>query len=420
MNHNSLIYKTVNYFWLHLWKYKANERQHKRYVKAISGRTPVNVVFMAMNVAYWRYQHVYELMAADDRFNVTIVLAPCIVLKYERDLAMLRDYFDKKGISYIDYRPEEGPIDIKKRLNPDIIFYPQPYEYLLIPEYDCRHFYDRLVCYMPYGFWTSDKFTYNLHFCNRAWRLYYSHEVHRQQAITYASNQGSNVRVVGYSNADDYLQKEHSDVWKPMDDGRQRKRVIWAPHFTLQHVEGSVPQRSNFLWMAQLMVDIARTYSDRLQIAFKPHPALLTQLYAHPDWGKERTDQYYELWQQMPNTQLETGQYADLFMTSDAMVHDSGSFAVEYHYSRRPVMFVSQDMDETLSTQSDFGKLAYSMHYIGANEQDIRHFIDDVVLAGNDPMRPQREEFFQDYLLPPGGKSVAQNVVDDVVQSLNL
>ena len=181
-----------------------------------------------------------------------------------------------------------------------------------------------------------------------------------------------------------------------------------------------MPARSNFLWMAQLMVDIAQTYSDRIQIAFKPHPSLMTQLYSHPDWGKERTDQYYELWQQMPNTQLETGQYADLFMTSDAMIHDSGSFAVEYHYSQNPVMFMSKDMDDTLSTQSDFGKQAYAMHYIGADEQDIRHFIDDVVLGGNDPMRPQRERFFKEYLLPPGGKSVAQNVIDDIVKSLNL
>lgn len=420
MNHNSLIFKAANYFWLHLWKYKANERQHKRYVTAISGRTPINVVFMAIDVALWRYQHVYEMMAADNRFNVSIVLTPCIVRNYERDLESLRNYFEERGIPYIDYRSEVGPIDIRSRLNPDVMFYTQPYEYLLIPEYDCRRFFDRLVCYMPYAFWTFATFAYNLHFCNRAWRLYYPLESYRQSAVNQASNHGRNVRVVGYANADDYLKNEHTDVWKPMADGQQRKRIIWAPHFTIQHIEGSIPARSNFLWMAQLMVDIAQTYSDRLQIAFKPHPSLMTQLYSHPDWGKERTDQYYELWQQMPNTQLETGQYADLFMTSDAMIHDSGSFAVEYHYSQNPVMFMSKDMEDTLSTQSDFGKQAYAMHYIGANEQDIRRFIDDVVLGGNDPMRPQREHFFKEYLLPPGGKSVAQNVIDDIVKSLNL
>ena len=122
----------------------------------------------------------------------------------------------------------------------------------------------------------------------------------------------------------------------------------------------------------------------------------------------------------MDNTQLETGEYINLFMTSDAMIHDSGSFAAEYHYSRKPVMFISKDMDSILSTQSEFGRKAYGMHYLGKDEADIRHFIEDVVLQGHDPMRPQREQFFKDYLLPPNEKSVAQNVVDDIVESLHL
>jgi hypothetical protein len=46
--------------------------------------------------------------------------------------------------------------------------------------------------------------------------------------------------------------------------------------------------------------------------------------------------------------------------------------------------------------------------------------VEQVVLGADDPMRRQREQFFSDYLLPPGGKSVAQNVVDDIVDSLDL
>ena len=166
------------------------------------------------------------------------------------------------------------------------------------------------------------------------------------------------------------------------------------------------------------MLTLAKEYVDRIQFAFKPHPALLTQLYQHPDWGQERTDRYYELWRTMPNSQLEAGAFIDLFMTSDAMIHDSGSFVVEYHYSKNPAMFVSKDMRPILEPITDFGKEAHNIHYIGASEMDIRRFVDDVVLQGNDPMRPQREHFFSEYLLPPGGRSVAQNVVDDIVEEL--
>ena len=120
----------------------------------------------------------------------------------------------------------------------------------------------------------------------------------------------------------------------------------------------------------------------------------------------------------MENTQLETGEFVDLFMTSDAMIHDSGSFAVEYHYSQKPVMFVSKDMDSILATQSDFGKLVYSLHYLGQSMNDVHAFITDTVLLGNDPMLNQRRDFFDRHLLPPNNKSVAQNTLDDLVQSL--
>ena len=416
------ITKAFNYLWLHGWKYQATERAHRAYIPTIQGR-PVRVVFMAMSVSMWRYQHLYELMANDKRFIVSIVLSPAIDYHKEqqqKDLQRLRAYFDKFGIPFIDYELDGEPYDVKVKLNPDLIFYPQPYEHLLTPLHDCLQFYDRLVCYYPYAFWTSTgKWSYDFHFHNLAWRLYYSTPLHLEEARKVATNHGRNVRVVGYPNADDYLRGQYAESWKPQADGKRRKRVVWAPHYSVMP-EFGLPPRSNFLWMAKLMLRLASEHADTLQLAFKPHPRLISVLYQHPDWGKERTDDYYAQWQALPNTQLETGEFIDLFMTSDAMIHDSGSFAVEYHYSRKPVMFVSKDMKSILDTQSDFGKKAYEMHYIGSNEADILQFIDDVVLAGNDPMRPQREQFFHDYLLPPNGKSVAENTLEDIITSLNL
>ena len=419
---NSLI-KSLNYLWLHGWKYRAIERQHKRLVNQLTHEhRPINVVFMALDISLWRYQEIYELMAADPRFKPYIVLSPCPLRENpDKDAESLRQFFKAKGIPYVDYHQGAPAFDIRKELKPDVMFYTQPYEYLLQDEHDCRRFYDRLLCYMPYGFWSSTgKVSYDLHFHNMAWRLYYSTSQHLEEARKVASNKGRNVRVTGYANADEYLMANHEDTWKNIGDGKKRKRIIWAPHFSILSANYAFPPRANFLWMAELMVSLAQEYKDTLQIAFKPHPALLTQLYEHKDWGRERADAYYRLWTEMENTQLETGQFIDLFMTSDAMIHDSGSFAVEYHYSQKPVMFVSRDMTPILASLSNFGKQAYGLHYIGATEQDIRHFIDDVVLGGNDPMLPQREQFFQDYLLPPGGKSVAQNVIDDIVESLGL
>ena len=419
----SVLAKSINYLWLHLWQYRATERRHQQLVEQLRmEQRPLRVVFIAIDVAYWRYQHVYELMKADNRFLPTIVLSPCLGHAHqEQEMERLRKYFEARCISFVDYDFSGKSFDIRGQINPDIVFFPQPYEHLLCKEHDCLNFYDRLVCYMPYAFWMSTgKLSYDLHFHNRAWRLYYSTQLHLEEAQKVATNHGRNVRVVGYANADDFLRPNHGSPWHQLTDGKKRMRIVWAPHYSIIAENSALPPRANFLWMADLMVMLAREYSDKIQIAFKPHPALLTQLYQHKEWGRERTDEYYELWRTMPNTQLEAGEFVDLFMTSDAMIHDSGSFAVEYHYSKKPVMFVSKNMKPILDTQSTFGLKTYDLHYIGKDEADIRRFIDDVVLGGNDPMRFEREKFFSDYLLPPGGKSVAQNMIDDIVNSLGI
>ena len=81
----------------------------------------------------WRYQHLYELMCADKRFDAHIVLSPSIDYTHEqqeRDVNAMRTFFDERDIKYVDYSFER-PCDVKSELNPDILFYPQPYENLL-------------------------------------------------------------------------------------------------------------------------------------------------------------------------------------------------------------------------------------------------------------------------------------------------
>lgn len=408
------IWKATDYLWLHLWKYKAIERQHTKLITKLSGHSPIKVVFMAMDLAMWRYQHLYELMVTDSRFKVYIVISPCLLREQcEQDAAKLRKFFNDKRISYIDYHDGEKPYNVKGIINPDIVFYTQPYEHVLCPEHDCLNFYDCLVCYTPYYFPIGTKWGYNLHFSNFAWRIYYPLPYQLEIAKKKAFNKGRNVRVTGYTNADDFLKRQHTNVWKKID-GKQRKRIIWAPHFTI--CTGSL--RSNFLWMAQLMLEIASTYSDSIQFAFKPHPNLLPQLYGHKQWGKERADAYFKKWETMENTQLETGEFIDLFMTSDAMIHDSGSFVCEYHYSQKPVMYVARNLHSLMNNVSNVGKEAYNAHYIGESESDIYWFINNVVLEGIDPLEAKRKAFYRTHLLPPNNKSVAQNIFDDIVDSL--
>jgi hypothetical protein len=49
---------------------------------------------------------------------------------------------------------------------------------------------------------------------------------------------------------------------------------------------------------------------------------------------------------------------------------------------------------------SEFGMLAYQMHYSGSEYNDIDNFIANVLVNNIDPMYEERVNFFEMYLLP--------------------
>lgn len=417
------IHRIYWFFWFrflrHLFKGYFAKKQ-ANLLKELKTRDEIVVVFFAMSLPMWRYQRLYEAMKDHPLFRPYIVLTPRITYAKEqqrKDMDRLREYFTQLHIPFMDFDVDgRRPVNIRKTLKPDILFYPQPYDRAFTPMHDCSFFYDKLLAYYPYAFWSaSGAWSYDTFFHNVAWKLFYSTELHHQEAVSIASNKGSNVSVTGYPNADNFLYTSHKDVWKPQS--HSVKRIVWAPHFTISK-ERSIVTHSNFLWMADFMLEMAHKYKDKLQIAFKPHPSLLTELYLHPEWGKERTDAYYATWRDLDNGQLDEGEFKDLFMTSDAIIHDCGSFSIEYHYSLKPAMYVSQDLKEYTDTLSEFGRMAVNLHYKASNREDILHFIGHNVLGEDDPMLPARQEFYNKYLLPPGGKSVVENTLSDILKSL--
>lgn len=375
----------------------------------------INVVFVAMSLSMWRYQDLYEAICKNPRFKAVIVVMPnerFVAEQQKKDTDELIRYLSARKSNFIVVNHSSSNNVIKDQ-KPDILFYPQPYLENFEREFDHYNFRFRLLCYYPYAFWMSKgRWSYDQPLHNYAWKLFYSTELHRKDAQVYALNRGRNVEVVGYPNADDFMRGNHHDIWKPQ--GKAKKRIIWAPHFTI--TSGYVTQ-SNFLWMADFMLDAVDRYSDKIQFVFKPHPRLFTELCKHEEWGEERTREYYKAWQSKENTQMESGEFIDLFMTSDAMIHDSGSFCVEYHYSGNPTMYIAKNFEEQVAEKGEFGQLAMRKHYVGKNKEDIIHFIEDVVLGGDDPMKEEREEFARQYLIPPHGKTVAENTMDILLKA---
>ena len=392
--------------------------RNKRNEERIRQKDSVTVVFFASNLSMWHYQGLYEEMLKYPRFKPYIVLSPFNAYTPEQKVSCvkaMREFFDKKDISYVDYDTDRMKgYDVKGRLKPDLLFYPQPYFTAMCKEHRYYRFKNSILGYYPYFFHLNlNDYAYNEDFHNRAWRLYYESDLQKMDAQKVAAIGDFNVRVVGYPNADEFLKKP-KDVWKPQKT--RKKRIIWAPHFTI--LNDGWMYKANFLWMADLMLNYARQYGDIFQFAFKPHPKLLTELYKHPCWGKEKADAYYNEWKNMDNGQLEEGLFIDLFMTSDAMIHDSSSFSAEYMYSGNPVMYVCKDMTSILDKSSYLAKKIYNAHYVGKNDEDILSFLLDVVLNGSDPLKKERKIILNNYLMPPHNQSCAKNTMEDINNTL--
>ncbi|MBR0049310.1 MAG: CDP-glycerol glycerophosphotransferase family protein [Prevotella sp.] len=425
----TILHQRIAEKWLYRWGYRCCLKQQQRYMaKLRAQQRPVRVVFVALNVAMWKYQGLVDLLKADPRFKVVVVLSPGITYKPEqrlRDLQQMRQFFSMHEVDFVDWRIEDGaqPVDIRRELKPDVVFYMQPYHGSYHPRHCFLHFTDRLIAYSPYSYLQVQvPYNYDNVMQNVAWRCYYANDYHVADARRLARNKGVNALAVGYTSADEYLSGETENKGGAESGAATPaavKTLIWAPHCTLAN-DGSAFSRSNFLMMADYMVGLARRHSNDLHIVFKPHPGLLTELYMHTEWGKERADEYYGLWRSMENTSLADGTFIDLFRESDAMVHDSGSFVVDYLYFNHPVMYVSQNIERAKGYVNEPGRCAYDAHYIGRTTADVEHFVDQVVLSGHDTMEPVRKAFYNRFLKPPGGHTTAQNIYADMVNTLCL
>jgi hypothetical protein len=396
-------------------------RRHRVALRKLHKKERVKVAFFAIHSAVWKYDGVYQLMDKDPRFEPMVIVCPVVNYGKENMLSEMDNaykMFKNKGYNVIKSYNEKDDtyLDVKKEINPDIIFYTNPHR-LTKEKYYIAHYKNTLSCYVPYSFHIThlNEIQYNQLFHNILWKAFYETEMHKKIAKAYSKNKGLNVVVTGYPNIDnfEYGCRTGKDIWK--DPNVSLMRIIWAPHHSIDSREDL--SYSNFLYYHQAMLDILKKYKDKIQVAFKPHPLLREKLLDHKDWGKKRTDDYYGKWASSENAQLETMDYVDLFNSSDALIFDSASFMVEYLCCGKPSLFTLSDSN-VKDRFNEFGKMAFEQHYHAYNELDIYNFIENVVCENKDKMKKNRETFYARYLIPPNNKTASENIYNEVCKEL--
>lgn len=390
---------------------------YKKCVDNVKTKPSIRVVFFALFDSVWKCDEVYRKMLGNTLFDPIILICPVCNYGFENMVERIEEcasFFDRKGYRYLRAYDKNTNryVDVRKEINPDIIFYTNPYRGLIDDRYFIDKFPDVLTIYLPYAFCNGNCYreNFDLELMNSVWKFYVETPMHASYAKKYGHVLGMNVVVSGQPCIESFITKySPSDPWKIKD--RKWKRIIWAPHHTLEPVFGL--DFSCFLLYSDFMRDLCLSNSDKIQICFKPHPLLRNKL--NNLWGVEMTDEYYSWWNQQPNAMVSEGDYKDLFLTSDAMIHDSGSFVTEYLFVNKPVL---RTMSKTNIREmfNDFGIQCLENHYFAYDESEIRQFVIDVINE-EDPMQGTRENFINKVLMPL--KILPSDIiVNDIINSV--
>lgn len=374
---------------------------------------PLEVAFLLTIPGMWKSDYLFKAMEANPHYHPYFVIYPYSAFKgfdkshLDDTIEKTRVFLEQKGYEYvIPYDKKTGKWqDINKTLRPDVVFFTTPYKDIP-PQYYIYNFRHTMTCYVPYSYICMKLYemNYDMIFHNLVGMHFLETDTHLEIGRKTARNGGENMHVSGYPGIEILLTPEYQpkEVWKRQE--HPKKRVIWAPHHTI----GDTFNISTFLDYYDTMLELTHKYEDTIQFVFKPHQLLRFKL--EQLWGKERTDAYYDSWNAYPNTQLEESNYVDYFLTSDAMVHDSGSFTTEYIYVQKPVMFLVKG-ESDIEKFNPIGQGCFANHYQGHSAEEIDEFLQKVVLDGDDTMKPQRDKFYNDYLAPKDGLMPSQKII---------
>ena len=417
----SFFNECLDWVWFGIAVFTVRKR-HADALKLVRKKSQLRVAFFVLEEAIWKCDEVFKEMLLSKEFSPFIFVCPntsCEPENIFHEMKKTAAFFcAKKFETYTAYDFDSNSwVNVLDQLKPDIIFFSTPHHNTRL-EYRIHSFPRTLTCYVPYGVMAANlqKTQYNKVFHNLLWKHFLETSVHKEMAIKYSRNKGSNAVVTGYPFLDDFFssKKRECEKWKIKNS--KIKKIIWAPHHSIED-DSAILGYSTFLKYHETMLEIAIKYQNQIQLAFKPHPYLKSKLFRVSSWGTKKTNDYFSAWDNLSNGIVSEGSYFDLFLTSDAMIFDSISFVTEYMCTGKSSLFLVKDSG-VKDKFNEFGQRAFGLLYLGYDSNSIESFIQNVVIEGRDNMKSTRDSFVRDVLCPPNSYLASENIIKNLKESI--
>jgi CDP-glycerol glycerophosphotransferase (TagB/SpsB family) len=378
--------------------HKENEVIEKKLKEKVKQGHKIRVTFFVVSDSIFPGKTLFELMLKDKIFDPLIVVICADTVAAGKDflkenIEMAESTYKAFSSKYKRvYKAYSNRSFIDFSENIDMACITNPYNYIH-KYYKAQYLQDAgvLSFCINYGYmgllsWSKyfirDVFSYNF-----MWKIFLENrgvEHFIQEVRPFKIN---NLLVTGYSKMD-YL----STISRKK---LERKRVIIASHHSFFQKNLYISQ---FLKYSDFILELPRLYTN-IDFVFRPHPAVFIKLKQYNIWSPEKIDKYLQDIKAIPNMVYDnSGDYFDLFVNSDALIHDCGSFLAEYLYTDHPQCFLLKDEEDIDRQFLPFGQRVLKNVYKAFSKEQIIDFIDNVVIKEQDYMKRSREKFANKYI----------------------
>jgi len=379
----------------------------------------IRVGFVVCDPSKWSAGPLFESLIASSHFDCGFYIIPSDVDKRQnkekrrKNYLRTRYYFEDIGEIWGDlYDVTHDTYLPSSTITGEVIFFQQPWGMQELPRIVSK---TSLCCYFNYAYSIIEyeKGQYALpNFHRYLWRLYvqniYDESLAKKSEPINRPAKDSIV-LAGYPKFDRYStntpSRQSVAAW-PRYENTYIKRVIYAPHHAIG--ENTV-NTSTFDWSAYALEQLAIKHTD-IDFVLKPHPNLQHAVLNSRLMDSQKFDEWLESWKTRKNCNVfDTGEYFDLFRTSDLMITDSISFLAEYLPTQSPIIRLSKQGSCPLNI---VGQKLEDGFYNVENSNDLSKFFVDILINKNDPLKEIR--LSKSEILMPFSQSASSTIIKDL------
>lgn len=372
------------------------------------GDGKIHVALMENRRAFWlNHASIYAAMQADEDFDVRVFAVPKRSPAGDMDWDEYRkliDFFWREGIPCThayDFNAGTWANPLNFGV-PDIVFLSQPFDFQQNFMYGSEYWsHFSKVAFLNYSY-AVDKwpFLFRSPCLEHCSFIFCENTVSKGLFELYSPIQHNKLVVTGHPMLDSYLHSSSVHRRIPHKSPATRYRITWAPHFTVAP-DRTEAHFSNFFEYYETFILLANEHPE-LEIIMRPHPALFKFMVDSGMKTVQEAQEYRVRFEALPNGFIyEDADYIALFCQSDAVLLDSIGFIAASGPSGKPVCFLESSKRERLNS---LGERLLHAYYVAWDTEEIREFVERVVLRRDDYKKEEREAAVKKLLyMPPEG-----------------